>query len=86
MTIKVSNRYAIGQGENSRFIVGGAMPVNEAHPAKFYFNSADAHQDYPTKKVGLDDAEKQPMGEQVTCNEQFDPFKDLKPRRKSRHR
>jgi len=162
MTIKVSNRYAIGCGEYSRFtmeelvdnflvaglfqsdhielvythydrfIVGGVMPVKETlslgsvdelraeyflerrelgvinvggpgkvtvddgdydlgfreaiyvgrgnrkiefssvdggDPAKFYFNSAGAHQDYPTKKVSLKDAEVQPMGEQVTCNE-----------------
>jgi 4-deoxy-L-threo-5-hexosulose-uronate ketol-isomerase len=39
------------------------------HPARFYFNSAGAHQDYPTRKVGLPDAEVQPMGDQVTSNE-----------------
>jgi 4-deoxy-L-threo-5-hexosulose-uronate ketol-isomerase len=162
MTINVSNRYAIGRGEYSRFtmnelvdnflvgglfqpdhielvythydrfIVGGAMPVNEtlslgtvdelraeyflerrelgiinvggpgkvaldddscelgfkealyvgrgnrriefssddiANPARFYFNSVAAHQSYPTKKIGLEEADVMPMGDQLTANE-----------------
>ncbi|MEJ2274091.1 MAG: 5-dehydro-4-deoxy-D-glucuronate isomerase [Woeseiaceae bacterium] len=39
------------------------------NPAKFYFNSVGAHQDYPTKKIGLQDAEVMPMGDAKTCNE-----------------
>jgi len=162
MSIKVTNRYAVGRGEYSRFtmeeiadnflvanlfqpdhielvythydrfIVGGAMPVREtlslgtvdelraeyflerrelgvinvggpgkvvlddgdfelAHkeavyvgrgnrkiefssvdrqnPAKFYFNSAGAHQAYPTRKISLEDAEVMPMGDPLTSNE-----------------
>lgn len=162
MTINVSNRYAVGRGEYSRFtmselidnflvgdlfqpdhielvythydrfIVGGAMPVSEivslgtvdelraeyflerrelgvinvggpgsvalddttvklgfkealyvgrgnrkieftsddpANPAKFYLNSAGAHESYPTKKISLADAEVMPMGDRLTANE-----------------
>ena len=39
------------------------------NPAKFYFNSVGAHQDYPTKKIGLKDAEVMPMGDPLTSNE-----------------
>ena len=40
-----------------------------ANPAKFYCNSAGAHQSYPTKKVTLANAEVMPMGDQLTSNE-----------------
>lgn len=43
------------------------------HPAKsgealFYFNSAPAHTSYPTKKIGIKDAEKVEMGSMETSN------------------
>lgn len=43
------------------------------HPAKsgdalFYFNSAPAHTSYPTKKIGMQDAEKVEMGSLETSN------------------
>ena len=38
-------------------------------PAKFYFNSAGAHKAYPTKKVGLEEAEVMPMGDPTASNE-----------------
>ena len=40
-----------------------------ASPAKFYLNSAGAHTSYPTKKIGLKDAEVAPMGDPLTSNE-----------------
>lgn len=40
-----------------------------AHPAKFYFNSVAAHQAYPTKKIGLEDADVMPTGDRLTSNE-----------------
>jgi len=43
--------------------------VDPANPAKFYFNSVAAHHDYPTKKIGLKDAEVMPMGGPLTSNE-----------------
>src|SRR5690606_25534865 len=43
------------------------------HPAKsgdalFYFNSAPAHTSYPTKKIGMQDAEKVELGSLETSN------------------
>ena len=58
---------AIYVGKGNRKIELSSVDV--ANPAKFYFNSAGAHKAYPTKKVSLDDAEVQPMGDQVTSNE-----------------
>ena len=43
--------------------------VDPANPAKFYLNSVGAHQSYPTKKIGLKDAEVMPMGDPLTSNE-----------------
>lgn len=43
--------------------------IDPAKPAKFYFNSVGAHQDYPTKKIGLQDAEVMPMGDSAMSNE-----------------
>lgn len=43
--------------------------ADAANPARFYINSAAAHQTYPTKKVSLKTAEVMPMGGQLTSNE-----------------
>lgn len=43
--------------------------VDNGNSAKFYINSAPAHMSYPTKKVGLKDANKLEMGSQETSNE-----------------
>ena len=43
--------------------------ADAASPAKFYLNSVAAHQTYPTKKIGLKDAEVMPMGDPLTSNE-----------------
>ena len=42
---------------------------NKSEPAKFYFNSAIAHKEYPSKKVTLQDAEKVILGSLETSNE-----------------
>jgi 4-deoxy-L-threo-5-hexosulose-uronate ketol-isomerase len=55
----------VGRG-NSRVELSSAAP---AHPAMFYLNSAPAHTRYPAKKIGLDDAEKLPLGAAETSNE-----------------
>jgi 4-deoxy-L-threo-5-hexosulose-uronate ketol-isomerase len=39
-----------------------------SNPAKFYFCSAPAHQAYPNKKVTLEEASPQPMGEASSSN------------------
>lgn len=40
-----------------------------SNPAKFYINSTPAHHPYPTKKVGMSDANVLQMGASETCNE-----------------
>ncbi|MAN50712.1 MULTISPECIES: 5-dehydro-4-deoxy-D-glucuronate isomerase [Marinimicrobium] len=43
--------------------------VDASNPAKFYLNSAPAHHAYPTKKVGMGDANVLELGSSDTCNE-----------------
>lgn len=43
--------------------------VDASQPAKFYMNSAPAHQAFPTKKVGMADANVLELGASETCNE-----------------
>ena len=55
----------IGRGNHEvRFISD-----DPAHPAKFYFNSTNAHCAYPTRKVTKQDAVVAHMGELATSNE-----------------
>jgi len=42
--------------------------AEKSSPAKFYFLSAPAHADYPTKKVSLDDAKQVHLGERKDSN------------------
>ena len=63
----VGYKEAIYIGRGNRKIEFSSLDT--ANPAKFYFNSAGAHQGYPTKKIGLEDAQVMPMGEQSTANE-----------------
>lgn len=55
----------IGRGNRKIELSSGGAE----NPAKFYFNSAGAHQTYPTKRVGLADAEVTPLGDRLTANE-----------------
>ncbi|MEL4307129.1 5-dehydro-4-deoxy-D-glucuronate isomerase [Joostella sp. CR20] len=41
---------------------------NSSNPAKFYFNSAPAHKELPTKKVGMQEANKLELGSLETAN------------------
>lgn len=41
---------------------------DSSKPAKFYINSAPAHQVYPTKHIPMKDAKKVPLGEQALGN------------------
>jgi len=56
------------------YIGRGAKAVTFAskdpkNPAKFYMNSAPAHHAYPTKKVGMGEANVLQLGASETCNE-----------------
>jgi 4-deoxy-L-threo-5-hexosulose-uronate ketol-isomerase len=55
----------VGKG-NRKIEFSSKDPKN---PARFYCNSVPAHQSYPTKKVGLADADVVPMGGPLTSNE-----------------
>lgn len=55
----------IGRGSESVQFVSN----DKANPAKFYLNSTPAHKEYPTTKVGRDDAEVVELGSKDTCNE-----------------
>ncbi|WP_019602384.1 5-dehydro-4-deoxy-D-glucuronate isomerase [Teredinibacter turnerae] len=66
-------KYTIAAKE-AIYIGKGAQQVSFASttasdPAKFYMNSAPAHQQFPTKKVGKSDANVLSLGDATTCNE-----------------
>jgi len=46
------------------------LPGNDQQPY-FYLNSATAHHSYPTRKVGIDDAEVLPLGEEKYANKRI---------------
>lgn len=53
-------------GSGNKEVVFSSDNVNET--AKFYINSAPAHTDYPTKKIGLAEANKLELGSMETAN------------------
>ena len=55
----------IGKGSKT-IIFNSSDPQN---PAKFYFNSAPAHQTYPTEKIDIKKAESEHLGSANTSNE-----------------
>lgn len=64
--------YAIG-GQEALYIGKGVKElvfksVSKDAPAKFYYNSTPAHAAYPTKKITIDQASPQTMGEAKTSN------------------
>jgi len=65
--IDIAFKEAIYIGRGNRVIEFSSD--DSSNPALFYFNSAGAHQSYPTKKISLADAQVMPMGEQATSNE-----------------
>ena len=65
--IEIAHKEGIYVGLGNRKIEFSS--VDPASPAKFYVNSVAAHKSYPTKKIGLKDAEVMPMGDPLTSNE-----------------
>ena len=64
--------YAIGPRE-ALYVGAGAQDVRmrsqeASRPARFYFNSAPAHRGYPHRKVTLDEASPQTLGDARTAN------------------
>jgi len=64
---EIAFKEAIYVGRGNRVIEFASDDAS--NPALFYFNSAGAHQSYPTKKISLADAQVMPMGAQETSNE-----------------
>ena len=67
-----STSYTLGH-KDALYIGSGAKEVifksdNARKPAKFYLNAAPAHTSYPTKKVGLEQANKIELGSLETAN------------------
>lgn len=65
--------YAMGH-KDALYIGMGTKKVifksdDVVNPAKYYINSAPAHTSYPTKKVGLDEANKLELGSLETAND-----------------
>lgn len=63
----LDSKEALYIGSGAKDVVFQSDDAN--HPAKFYLNSAPAHHSYPTKKVGMGDANVLAMGSADTCNE-----------------
>ena len=64
--------HAVGNQE-ALYIGRGAKEVSfrsesKTNPAKFYYNSCPAHASYPTKKITMDQASPQTIGEAKTSN------------------
>ncbi|KMT63762.1 5-dehydro-4-deoxy-D-glucuronate isomerase [Catenovulum maritimum] len=63
----LENKEALYVGKDAKSVVLASLSIND--PARFYINSAPAHAQYPTKKVGMADANILHMGSKETCNE-----------------
>lgn len=65
-TFEVAAQEALYIGKGAREVE--FLSRNEAQPAKLYFNSAPAHTAYPHKKITLEQASPQTLGEARTSN------------------
>ncbi len=63
---ELNHKDALYVGQGAKEVVFTSKDSNE--PAKFYLNSAPAHTRYPTKKVGMADANKLELGSLETAN------------------
>ncbi|KMT63744.1 5-dehydro-4-deoxy-D-glucuronate isomerase [Catenovulum maritimum] len=66
-TFTLEPKEAIYIGAQTKSVVFDSL--DKSNPAKFYLNSAPAHHKFPTKKVGLTDANVLELGSKETCNE-----------------
>lgn len=62
---ELNNKEALYVGKGNKEVVFEAMDGEQPY---FYINSAPAHREYPTKKVGKEDAEVVELGDQKTAN------------------
>lgn len=64
---EIATKEALYIGCGAREVIFNSDSTDQ--PAKFYINSAPAHHQYPTKKVGMGDAKVLQLGSAETCNE-----------------
>ncbi|MTJ80785.1 MAG: 5-dehydro-4-deoxy-D-glucuronate isomerase [Telmatospirillum sp.] len=62
----VAREEALYVGQGTRALSFGSLDTNE--PAKFYYNSAPAHTQYPTRKITLAEASPSTLGDAATAN------------------
>ena len=63
----LDHRELLYAGKGSRELIFHSE--DPAQPARFYINSAPAHQSFPTVKAGLKDANRVDLGSKQNCNE-----------------
>ncbi len=63
---ELAHKDALYVGQGAKEVVFKSK--DSGKPAKFYLNSAPAHKSYPTKKVGMADANKLELGSLETAN------------------
>lgn len=67
-TFHLNKKEALYVGKECKEVLFSSV---DGEQALFYLNSAPAHKKYPTKKVGLADAEVIPLGNQETANKRI---------------
>jgi 4-deoxy-L-threo-5-hexosulose-uronate ketol-isomerase len=65
-TWEVDHQEALYVGQGAKSVVFRSSDASQ--PAKFYYNSAPAHTRYPDKKITLEDAVKDTLGDAATSN------------------
>ncbi len=65
-TYELDHKDALYVGQGAKDVIFKSKDASK--PAKFYLNSAPAHTSYPTKKVGMADANKLELGSLETAN------------------
>lgn len=63
---EIASREALYVGKGAKEVRFAS--VNADQPAKFYLNSAPAHQGFPTKKITLEMASPETLGDAKNCN------------------
>ena len=62
----INYKQALYVGKGAKIVTFSSKSAHS--PAKFYYNSAPAHQHYPTKKITAEEASPITIGDATTCN------------------
>ncbi|MGF1777317.1 5-dehydro-4-deoxy-D-glucuronate isomerase [Vibrio nomapromontoriensis] len=63
---EIGTRQALYVGKGAKDVQFSSTSAES--PARFYINSAPAHQTYPTRKIGVEDASVETLGSPENCN------------------